>query len=81
MGVSLVLTGEIIEGRTHLDQSVALYDPAENPLVATYLGAHQTAGLSARSLTLWLLAIPRPRLQMQIKRSVIRARSTELPHW
>ena len=62
MGTSLVLTGEIVEGRTHLDQSVALYDPAENPLVATYLGAHQTAGLSVRSLTLWLLGYPQAAL-------------------
>jgi tetratricopeptide (TPR) repeat protein len=62
MGTSLVLTGEIVEGRTHLDKSVALYDPAENPLAATYLGAHQTAGLSVRSLTLWFLGYPQAAL-------------------
>jgi class 3 adenylate cyclase len=62
MGASLVWTGEIVEGRTHLDQSVALYDPAENPVTATYLGAHQTAGLSVRSVTLWLLGYPQAAL-------------------
>ena len=62
MGASLVWTGEIVEGRTHLDQSVALYDPAEHPLTATYLGAHQAAGLSVRSVTLWLLGYPQAAL-------------------
>jgi hypothetical protein len=38
------------------------YDPAENPLTATYLGAHQTAGLSVRSVTLCLLGYPRAAL-------------------
>jgi AAA ATPase domain len=62
MGASLVWTGEIVEGRTHLDQSIAFYDPAENPLTATYLGAHQAAGLSVRSVTLWLLGYPQAAL-------------------
>jgi hypothetical protein len=29
MGTSLVLTGDTAEGRAHLDQAIALYDPAE----------------------------------------------------
>jgi hypothetical protein len=29
MGFSLVMTGDIAEGRGHLDQALALYDPAE----------------------------------------------------
>jgi hypothetical protein len=30
MGTSLVTTGDIAEGRGHLDQAIALYDPAEH---------------------------------------------------
>lgn len=35
MGVSLAWSGEIAQGRTHVDQSVALYDPADRSLAAT----------------------------------------------
>jgi predicted ATPase len=60
MGVSLAWTGEIAQGRTHVDQSVALYDPADRTLAATRLSAH--ASLSVRSLILWLLGYPKAAL-------------------
>jgi hypothetical protein len=44
------------QGRTHVDQSVALYDPADRTLAATRLSAH--ASLSVRSHILWLLGYP-----------------------
>ena len=30
MGMSLLYTGDIAEGRAHFDQAIALYDPAEH---------------------------------------------------
>jgi hypothetical protein len=59
MGISLAWTGGISEGRAHLDQALALYDPAEHRPLATRFG--QDAGvstLSYRSLALWLLGYP-----------------------
>ena len=34
MGASLMLTGDIAEGRSHYDQALALYDPAEHRSLA-----------------------------------------------
>ena len=37
MGVSLMLTGDIVQSRAHLDQAIALYDPAAHrPLAARF---------------------------------------------
>ena len=38
MGISLLLTGDIAEGRAHFDQAIALYDPAEHRPLATRFG-------------------------------------------
>ena len=38
MGISLLCTGDIRAGRTHLDQAIALYDPAEHRSLATRFG-------------------------------------------
>ena len=38
MGISLLCTGDIAEGRAHLDQAIALYDPAEHRPLATRFG-------------------------------------------
>ena len=38
MGISLVCTGDIAEGRAHFDQAIALYDPAEHRPLATRFG-------------------------------------------
>ena len=59
MGISLLFTGDIAEGRAHYDQAIALYDPAEHRPLATRFG--QDIGvtiLSYRSLALWLLGYP-----------------------
>jgi hypothetical protein len=59
MGTSLLFTGEIAEGRSHLDQVFALYDPAEHRPLATRFGQDQrVAALSYRSLALWVLGYP-----------------------
>jgi predicted ATPase len=39
VGVSLMCTGDIAEGKAHLDHAIALYDPAEHRPLATRFGA------------------------------------------
>jgi class 3 adenylate cyclase/predicted ATPase len=59
MGISLMATGDIAEGRGHLDQAIALYDPAEHrPLAARFGQDAGVAALSLRSWALWLLGYP-----------------------
>ena len=59
MGISLLHTGDIAEGRAHLDRAIALYDPAEHRPLATRFGQDVgVAILCYRSLALWLLGYP-----------------------
>ena len=44
MGSSLLFTGDIAQGRTHLDQALALYDPAEHRPLATRFGQEILGG-------------------------------------
>ncbi len=56
MGVSLLFTGDIAEGRGHFDQALALYDPAEHRPLATRFGQDNAVTVLAyRSWALWLL--------------------------
>ena len=56
MGLSLVFTGNIVGGRAHYDQAMALYDPAGHRPLATRFGVDAgVAIMSYRSLALWLL--------------------------
>jgi class 3 adenylate cyclase/predicted ATPase len=58
MGMSLATTGDLAEGRAHLDRAMSLYDPAEHrPLVTPSVDAG-TANLFMRSVVLWLLGNP-----------------------
>ena len=58
-GLSLLHTGDIAEGRAHLDQTIALYDPVEHRPLATRFGQDvRVAALSFRSLALWILGYP-----------------------
>src|SRR5262245_26801427 len=59
MGSCLSTTGDLVEGRTHLDKAIALYDRAEHRPLATRFG--QDVGvviLSWRSWTAWVLGYP-----------------------
>jgi predicted ATPase len=59
MALSLLFTGDIAGGWGHLDQTIALYDPAEHRPLATRFG--QDVGVAAlifRSWALWLLGYP-----------------------
>ena len=59
MGLSLLLTGDIAEGRGHLDQAIALYDPTEHRPLATRFGQDVRVAISSlRSWGLWLLGYP-----------------------
>ncbi len=59
MGMSLLCTGDIVEGRTHYNQAIALYDPAEHRSLATRFGQdHRVSVLYLRSVALWMLGYP-----------------------
>ena len=59
MGISLSQTGNIAESRTHLDQSVALYDPAAHRALATRFGQDtRVVALTNRAGVLWVLGYP-----------------------
>ena len=63
MGASLVLTGDITEGRSHYDQALALYDPAQHRSLAMRFAQDiRMAILSYRSQALWLLGYPKAAL-------------------
>jgi class 3 adenylate cyclase/predicted ATPase len=59
MGLSLVHTGDVVNGRSHLNYALKLYDPAEHRPLATRFGQDVgVAILSWRSVSLWLLGYP-----------------------
>ena len=59
MGMSLLFTGDVAEGRAHLDRAIAFYDPTEHRPLATRFGQDVgVAILSWRALALWLLGYP-----------------------
>jgi predicted ATPase len=56
MGTSLLCTGDFREARAHLDQAIALYDPAEHrPLATQFSEDQRIASLCWRSDALWAL--------------------------
>jgi hypothetical protein len=55
----LLYTGQISEGRAHLDRAIALYDPHKHRLLTTRFGHDiRAAALCFRSWTQWLLGYP-----------------------
>jgi DNA-binding winged helix-turn-helix (wHTH) protein/predicted ATPase len=59
MGMSLMCTGNIAQGRAHFDRAITLYDPAEHRSLATRFGVDTGVSvLSYRPMTLWLLGYP-----------------------
>jgi predicted ATPase len=63
LGTSLLPTGDIAEGRAHLDRALALYDPAEHRRLATRFGQDaRVTILSHRALALWMLGFPKAAL-------------------
>jgi tetratricopeptide (TPR) repeat protein len=63
MGISLLFTGDIAEGRAHFHRAIALYDPAKHRPLATRFGVDvRAAVLSNRSWPLWMLGYPKAAL-------------------
>jgi class 3 adenylate cyclase len=58
MGMSLVQTGEIAQGRTHFDRAIALYDPAEHRSLGTRFGVD--SGVSIYSNRSWGFLVAGP---------------------
>jgi predicted ATPase len=59
----LLHTGDVVEGRAHLDRAIMLYDPAEHRPLATRFGQDiGAATLSWKSLAFWLLGYPQAAL-------------------
>ena len=59
MGNSLLLTGDIAQGRAHYNQALAYYDPAAHrPLVTRFGQDTRVSVLSYRSFALWMLGYP-----------------------
>ena len=59
MGLSFVHTGNVTDGRAHLDQAIALYDLAPSQPLVTQFGQHVgAASLCWRSIGYWLLGYP-----------------------
>jgi class 3 adenylate cyclase/predicted ATPase len=59
MGISLMSTGDIAQGRAHFDRALALYDPVTHRPLATRFGQDaRVATLSYRSWALWFLGYP-----------------------
>ena len=64
LGGSLMFRGDFVEGRAHLDQAIALYDPDAHRSLAARFGEDQTvATLGLRSRALWLLGYPKAALR------------------
>jgi predicted ATPase len=65
MGLSLLHTGDIANGRAHLDRAIALYDPGEHRQFATrFFGQDAGAAILCwRSLALLLLGYPNAALR------------------
>jgi hypothetical protein len=56
MGISRLISGDIVGGRENLDQAITLYDPAEHRwLAARFSVDSRMSILSYRSWALWLL--------------------------
>jgi predicted ATPase len=59
MGMTLLETGDIGQGRAHFDRAIELYDPAEHRPLAMRFGIDSRVSvLSFRSLALWILGYP-----------------------
>jgi tetratricopeptide (TPR) repeat protein len=58
-GVSLIFTGDIAQGRVHIDRAIALYNPAEAADYARRFGVDiRVSTLCYRALALWMLGYP-----------------------
>ena len=74
MGMSLLTTGDIAEGRVHFDRANALYAPTKHRQLATRFGQDiAVATLAFRSLASWMLGYPTAALA-DTEQAIINAR-------
>jgi class 3 adenylate cyclase/predicted ATPase len=60
MGISLILVGDVSDGRFHLDRLISLYDPVEHRPLATRFGHDiRMTAFCWRALALWILGYPK----------------------
>lgn len=75
-GISLVLVGDVANGRGHLDRVVALYDPGEHRALATRFGHDvRMTALCWRAMAVWMLGYPEA-AAMDIEHALKDARET-----
>ena len=59
MGLSLLMTGDMVDARAHQDQAIALYDPiAHRPLTTRFGVDARVTVFAHRTWTLWCLGFP-----------------------
>ena len=64
MGITLLCTGDIAEGRAHFDKAIALYDAAAHrPLATRFSIDTEVSVLSYRAFALWVLGNPEAALR------------------
>jgi class 3 adenylate cyclase len=81
MGLSLLHTGDIGDGRAHLDRAIALYDPDGHRHLTTRFGQDVGASILAwKSMAVLLLGYPRPHSRTPRRRSKLRARALTQQH-
>jgi hypothetical protein len=74
-----MLMGDIVQSRTHLDEAIALYDPAaDRPLAARFGNDPGITSLGLEQGVCGSSAILRPPSQMQTTRSGMPAKSVML---
>ena len=80
MGMTMMSTGDLADGRAHLDRALELYDPAEHRALATRFGTDaRVAILEWRSRTLWLQGYPDAALKDVDDRLEVRERLARQP--
>src|SRR5262249_8559426 len=58
MGMSLMFTGDIAQGRVHLDRAIALYDPAAADHAQRFGVDTRVSARCYRAIALWMLGYP-----------------------
>jgi class 3 adenylate cyclase/predicted ATPase len=77
MGSTLAQMGDLAQARTHYDEALALYRPAEHRRLMTRFGQDlRVTCLAFRSMALWLLGYPKAALQ-DADRALMEARQID----
>jgi class 3 adenylate cyclase/tetratricopeptide (TPR) repeat protein len=58
LGLSLMFSGDVLAGRAHFDQAIAMFDPSEDRQATRYGGEYWSSALAGRAAALWTLGYP-----------------------